>query len=641
MTVRVRLPASPRLRVATVAIFANVLGLIVFLQSRSDRLLAAVVDPLHPDWVGMERAFAGFTIYAASLLGAALLAALFGFRHLASRLRARRASGERRSGLGATIALAVGLAACVVLVFIEVLIFQDYGIHFYEFDVFGILADAALRRDLGIQPAEVARVTAAALGLIVVEVILCVLALRLVHWRNGALPRACGAAMLVAIPGGFAMFRSGEEGIGPLRSEFESALPLGRQLLMRRDSRPHIAVRPRTGPGGYPVLAPTDSAPGLSRRPNIVFHVPDGLRADMVRPDLTPTLLAFAQREDVITSDRHFSTGHVSEAGIFGLLYGLRSHAFNAFIGERVPAFPIEVLKRNGYHTLFVSSSRLNPYPTDQLIRMFDEVIYPENDDAALVALREYVAERRRDGTPYFILAFLYTPHFPFTSAKPHLRRFPSVGPKARPNYMNDVIQADDYLRQALALFPPGDSTVYLVTSDHGEEIRDHGVFGHASATFWNEKVQVPFFLRLPGLAASDARRTASLSSHADVWPTIFDHLGMTPPLDAATWSDGRSLLRPQPVEPAVVNGRFFPFADRPNLIVDGQRKIWFRADRVGPDGRLCLETTRVTDLDDRPLAIDPRRDAATLARMDERFWRFLVHDGPASEPCATSPASS
>jgi membrane-anchored protein YejM (alkaline phosphatase superfamily) len=437
------------------------------------------------------------------------------------------------------------------------------------------------------------------------------------------------------------MFRSGEEGIGPLRSEFESALPLGRQLLMRRDSRPHIAVRPRTGSGGYPVLAPTDSAPRLSRRPNIVFHVPDGLRADMVRPELTPTLLAFAQREDVITSDRHFSTGHVSEAGIFGLLYGLRSHAFNAFIGERVPAFPVEVLKRNGYRTLFVSSSRLNPYPTDQLIRMFDDVVYPENDDAALVALREYVAERRRDGTPYFILAFLYTPHFPFTSAKPHLRRFPSVGPKARPNYMNDVIQADDYLRQTLALFPPGDSTVYLVTSDHGEEIRDHGVFGHASATFWNEKVQVPFFLRLPGLAASDAQRPASLSSHTDVWPTIFDHLGMTPRLDAATWSDGRSLLRSQPAEPAVVNGRFFPFADRPNLIVDGQRKIWFRAERVGADGRLCLETTRVTDLDDRPLALDPQRDAATLARMDERFWRFLVHSGPVSKPCTTGPTTN
>lgn len=634
MTVRVRLPASLRLRVATLAIFVNVLGLIIFLQARSDRLLSAVIDPLHPDWLGMERAFTGFTIYAASLLGVCAVAILIGLRYLTAWLRGRDIV-PATSGIGPAIGLAIGLTAAVVLVFIEVLIFQDYGIHFYEFDVFGILADAALRRDLGIQPAEVARVTAAAAGLIVVELTLCILAVRVVAWRNGALPRACGAAMLVAIPGGFVVFRVGEEGIGPVRSEFEGALPLGRQLLMRSDSRPHIAVRARTGPGGYPILGQGDSAPVLSRRPNIVFHVPDGLRADMVRPELTPRLLDFGKRPDVLTSSRHFSTGHVSEAGIFGLLYGVRSHAFNAFISERVPAFPIEVLRRSGYHTLFVGSSRLNPYPSDQLIRTFDEVIYPENDDAAMAAIRRYVAERKRDGRPYFMLAFLYTPHFPFTAAKPHLRRYPSIGPKARSNYMNDVIQADDYLRQTLELLEPADSTVVLVTSDHGEEIRDHGVFGHASATFWNEKVQVPFFLRLPGVRLPDSRRRVALSSHVDVWPTLFDYLGLTPSLSPDAYSDGTSLLRANASPLAVVNGRFFPFADRPSMVVDGARKVWFRADHVDPSGRLCLETTRVTDLDDRPVeSIASLQTSMSLDRMQSTFWRFLRYAGPPGASC-------
>src|SRR5438874_2079653 len=82
-------------------------------------------------------------------------------------------------------------AAIVVLVLIEVLIFQDYGVHLYEFDVFGILADAALRRDLGIQPAEVLRVTIAAATLLAAEILLCVAALRVAPWRDGALARAC------------------------------------------------------------------------------------------------------------------------------------------------------------------------------------------------------------------------------------------------------------------------------------------------------------------------------------------------------------------------------------------------------------------------------------------------------------------
>jgi len=620
-------------RTIVLVVFANVLGLIAFLQGRADRLLAAVVDPRHPDWTGMERAFTGFSIYAVSLLGALVVGALFGARWIVRRLRERGEESAPASSTGGTIALSVGLTAAVVLVFIEVLIFQDYGIHFYEFDVVRILADAALRRDLGIQPAEVARVLGAAAGLLVAQVALCLVAVRVANWRNGALPRAAGTAMLMAVPGGLALFQVNERDIGTLRSEFTSALPLGRQLLLRTDARPHIAVTPRTGDAGYPVLAPTDASPVLARRPNIVFYIPDGLRADMTGGDLTPNMRAFGARPDVMTSARHYSTGHVSEAGIFGLLYALRSHAFNAFVGERVPAYPIEVLKRNGYHTFFISSSRLNPYPTDQLIRTFDEVVFPANDDEALAQLGRYVRERRADGRPYFILAFFYTPHYPFTSAKPEHRRFPLVGPKARPNYMNDVIQADDYFRQAMAHIGNPDSTIVLVSSDHGEEIRDHGGFGHASATFWNVKVQVPFFLRLPGARLTATQRTAQLSSHVDVWPTIFDHLGAAPL--PAGWSDGTSLLG-SATSPVIVTGRFFPFADRPSLVVHGNRKIWFRAERAG-SGELCLEVVRLTDLDDRAVTAEMDslvvRDA--LVHVRESFWRFLRLAGPPGPPCA------
>src|SRR5207247_2157893 len=157
----------------------------------------------------------------------------------------------------------------------------------------------------------------------------------------------------------------------------------------------------------------------------------------------------------------------------------------------------------------------------------------PKNDDDAVRLLREYVAARKADGKPYFVLGFFYTPHYPFTSAKPPFRRYPLVGPSARSNYMNDVLQADDYFRQAFELVQPDfdrGRTVVLATSDHGEEIRDHGVFGHASATFWNEKIVVPFFLGLPGASLSpESRRHPRMSSHVDVWPTIFDYLGLAP----------------------------------------------------------------------------------------------------------------
>jgi Sulfatase len=632
-SIRVPLTAS-RVRVATLVIFANVLGLILFFHGRIDTLLSAVVDPLHPDRTAMEQAFAGFSIYALSLIGVALLSLLWIARSFARSLRKRPRSVPWRASTIAAIAIA--LTAGVVLVFIEVLVFQDYGVHFYEFDVLGILGDAALRRDLGIQPAEVARVTLAAAGLFIAELLLCIAAFRLATWKQGALPRACGAALLLGVPGGFMMFRSGEQRIDVDRAEFEGALPLGKQLLFRATSRPFVPAMVRRGRGGYPAIG-AGEAPIIRAKKNIVFFVADGLRGDMVRPQLTPNLIAFGARSDVIQSGRHISTGHVSESGMFGLLYAVQGHAFHAFMAERIASYPIQLLRRNGYRTLLIASSRLSPYPTDQLIRQFDEVIYPAHDDAAVKTLADFVADRRIDGHPYVAVAFFYTPHYPFTSAKPHLRKFPDVGPRARSNYMNDVLQADDYFRQTFELVRPDferGTTLVAATADHGEEIRDHGTFGHAPATFWNEKIVVPFFLGLPGAALEEKARRPILSSHVDVWPTILDHLEVEPSIEPSMYSDGRSLLGDTTRRsPIVVTGRFFPYADRPSALVDANAKYWFRVSETGADNRLCIVVTRQTDLEDRPLVSGKAGEPRLVAAFEEyqaAFWRFLQPLGQA-----------
>ena len=627
-------------RIAVLAICVNAIGLIAFLRLRADKLLGAAVDPLHPDWVDMQRAFAGFATYAVSLLALCAIAALFGLSWLRRRLLPAADSPLKRAAeAGRAVALATALTAGLVLVFIEVLLFQDYGIHLYEFDVFGILADSALRRDLGIQPAEVIRVTVAALLLILAQLLLIAGAWKLSGWQNGALARASGTALLVAAPAGLMLFSAGEQGIAADRADFESALPLGRQLLLRDATRPFIRVAPRVGDGGYPTLAPTDVAPTM-RRSNIVFFVADGLRGDMFGSELTPNLARFAERPEVIRSQRHFSSGHVSEAGVFGLLYGVNGQAFHSFMEARVPPYPIEVLRRNGYHTLLIASSRLSPYPSDQLIRAFDEVVYPANDDAAVDVMRRYVAERAADGRPYFIFGFFYTPHYPFTSAKPQFRKYPMVGPKARTNYMNDVLQVDDYFRQVFEIVR-GDyergRTIVLATSDHGEEIRDHGVFGHASATFWNEKIVVPMLLALPEARLTGQQRAPALTSHADVWPTILDHL-VSDSVGVPAFSDGQSLLRaPSSPPQALVTGRFFPHADRPSVLVDAGHKYWFRVDGLGANGRLCVVVTRVTDLDDNAVG-EGASNAAMIAafeRLQANFWRFIQSTGPSAPPGA------
>ena len=111
----------------------------------------------------------------------------------------------------------------------------------------GILADAALRRDLGIQPAEVLRVTIAAVTLLGAELLLCVAALRLAPWRGGALARACGTAA----PDGSTGCRNAD------------------------DTAPCSSRRPRTNVTSSPIHSPsrparprhlTGVSPGLSYR---------------------------------------------------------------------------------------------------------------------------------------------------------------------------------------------------------------------------------------------------------------------------------------------------------------------------------------------------------------------------------------
>jgi arylsulfatase len=67
------------------------------------------------------------------------------------------------------------------------------------------------------------------------------------------------------------------------------------------------------------------------------------------------------------------------------------------------------------------------------------------------------------------------------------------------------------------------ESTVIVVTADHGEDLGDHGLFNHR-ATLRDSTTHVPLVIRVPGDARNGSRRT-DLTEALDVVPTI---LGLT-----------------------------------------------------------------------------------------------------------------
>jgi len=74
-----------------------------------------------------------------------------------------------------------------------------------------------------------------------------------------------------------------------------------------------------------------------------------------------------------------------------------------------------------------------------------------------------------------------------------------------------------------------------VVTSDHGEELFDHGGFSHGYSLH-EEVLHVPLIVKLPG--QKEARRVSERVSSMDVLPTIMDVLGLPLP----SLLDGRSL---------------------------------------------------------------------------------------------------
>jgi arylsulfatase A-like enzyme len=94
------------------------------------------------------------------------------------------------------------------------------------------------------------------------------------------------------------------------------------------------------------------------------------------------------------------------------------------------------------------------------------------------------------------------------------------------------------------------DGALIVLTADHGEELFDHGGFGHAYSLH-QENLHVPLYVKLPG--QRDARVVDELVQLEDVYPTVMDLLRLS-----TTDTDGvslRPLLEGPPDAPPLDRG--------------------------------------------------------------------------------------
>lgn len=322
-----------------------------------------------------------------------------------------------------------------------------------------------------------------------------------------------------------------------------------------------------------------------------------------------------------------------------------------------------EMLRARGYRTVGVPSN-LHLAPRMGFAQGFD-VYWPEAtfekagrvNDLVLDQLRKAYGpgfrktwkERRT-----FLWVHYFDPHDPYFAKEPYLgrvapgrsldpahdlsgmtvpqikKRFTEIDAEVasylRPFYASEVAYVDDQLRRLSELLELDDPRVLLVvTSDHGEELGDHGDVGHAR-TLYEEVLRIPMMWHWPGKIPSGAVFDETVSL-VDVLPTMAEIVGAPAPRGL----QGHSLL------PTLRDGALPPPADpyaslhapRPELLslVENRWKVIHDVDKG---------TTRLFDLVADPRETNDRApvEAARAARMRERVlaWCSSLPAAPRTE---------
>lgn len=521
--------------------------------------------------------------------------------------------------------LAIALAGLLQLaLYGDHLLWQLYGFHLNGF-VWNILTTPGGIEALGSSASTEREFALLAAGLLILQGALWLLARGLARFAL-PVPRLAWVLplFLVATLGERISYGVGHfYGYSPLlesaqRMPFYQPLTMRRvleqQFGLERPQRMEVASAELKGQLRYPQAPLRIAAP--ERPLNVVWLVAESWRADTLNERVMPQTHAFARRAQHFTS--HFSGGNGTRIGMFSQFYGLPANLWFPVLDARVGSPLIDVLQQQDYQLKLFTSARFSypefdktlfvKVPREQMVED-DQGDTWARDRRNVDRLLEFV-DQRDPARPFMTFLFFESPHanynFPpesviepdylpdFSYASMDLSR-DIKGIHNR--YLNAVHHLDSQLARVTAhLEAKGllDSTLVVITGDHGEEFMEKGRWGHNS-TFVDEQLRVPLVLWIPG---REAHRESLRTSHVDLLPTLLPLLGVQNP--ASDYAIGHSLFQPQ-------RGRLLLAGDWDRLAFLGEEyktvlpfssgsfaalKVSRADDRQAPDGATVLQGT-------------------------------------------------
>ena len=310
----------------------------------------------------------------------------------------------------------------------------------------------------------------------------------------------------------------------------------------------------------------------LTRPRNIFFFIIDSLREDVVTPDMMPHLSALQRRALPISAG--VAASNVTHMSWFSLLHGINAIYWSVTAHQATSrgAIPMRVLSKTGYRLNAYSAANLeyfgfersvfgnNPALPSRVIdlrELFDQTTdrTPADIDTKVMArIGADLDTLRPDSREFFLVTFV-GPHHDYSWAARYQPRFlpyeehvnvfvtprPEQVPRLKNRYLNAVNYADMLIGEFLQKLEARglmEHSIIVVTGDHGEEFYERGNLTHSS-DLNRFQVRTPLIVVVPG-AQMPSRAVAS---HIDIFPTIFDALGIGD--QSAALLEGASLLKP------------------------------------------------------------------------------------------------
>ena len=325
----------------------------------------------------------------------------------------------------------------------------------------------------------------------------------------------------------------------------------------------------------------TSLVPTLPKRPNILFILPDQLRAQALAcngdPNVhTPHIDRLASQG--LTFRNTFANTPVCCPARANMLTGRYAHkngmvANDLRLRETEPSYA-ELLQRSGYRTGFIGKWHLDggarlpgfipPGPRRHGFEFwaanecshahFNTQYFRDTPEPIPIAKFEaegwtdialnFLQETRTDTRPFFLTIQMGPPHDPYKAPPEYRNLYNPDQLKLRPNwqptlgaarpeiaeYYGMITAVDDQvgrLLQTLDDLSLADDTVVLFSSDHGDMLGSHGA--RLKRKPWDESIRVPGIIRYPRKTKPN-RISDVFLTHVDFAPTFLGLAGIAPP---------------------------------------------------------------------------------------------------------------